>query len=432
MTPYQKTIAYLFSQLPVYQRIGPAAYKADLSNTLALCDLLGQPQCKFRSIHVAGTNGKGSVSHFMASILQEAGLKVGLYTSPHLKDFRERIRINGRKIPKAYVCDFVSAHRHHFETIQPSFFEMTVGLAFDYFARERIDMAVLETGLGGRLDSTNVVVPELAVITNIGYDHMQFLGDTLEAIAVEKAGIIKAHVPVVIGERQKETEHVFTARAAALQSSLTFASDVIHLRSPHLTEKRRLLLHADVYRNGQPVMRALASPLAASYQLKNICTVVQAVMVLCDMDFAIGHDHIRKGILNVIRNTGIAGRWQILSRDPLAICDVGHNKEGIAEVMKQIRMTPHRNLHMVIGMVKDKNPGDILGLLPRDARYYFCRAAIPRALDQNILASEALRYRLKGETYLSVREAYITALQEAGAGDLVFVGGSTFVVAEVL
>jgi dihydrofolate synthase/folylpolyglutamate synthase len=432
MTPYQKTIAYLFSQLPIYQRIGPAAYKADLSNTLALCDLLGQPQRKFRSIHVAGTNGKGSVSHFMASILQEAGLKVGLYTSPHLKDFRERIRINGRMIPKAIVNDFVNAHRHHFEMIRPSFFEMTVGLAFDYFARERVDIAVLETGLGGRLDSTNVVVPELAVITNIGYDHMQFLGNTLEAIAVEKAGIIKEQVPVVIGERQRETEYVFMSRAAAMQSPLTFASDVIHLGSPHLTEKQRLLLHADVYRNGQLVMKAMASPLAASYQLKNIATVVQAVMVLREMGFAISNVHIRKGILKVIRNTGIAGRWQVLSWDPLAICDVGHNKEGIAEVMKQIGMTPHHQLHMVIGMVKDKNPGNILDLLPRDARYYFCRASIPRALDQDILAREALKYNLKGEPFPSVREAYIKALQEARTGDLVFVGGSTFVVAEVL
>ena len=404
---------YLFSQLPMYQRIGSAAYKADLGNTLAVCDLLGSPQHNFKSIHVAGTNGKGSVSHFLASILQEAGYKTGLYTSPHLNDFRERIRLNGKMIPEEYVVDFVNKNKAGFDRIKPSFFEMTVGMAFDFFSKKQVDIAVLETGMGGRLDSTNVVNPELAVITNIGYDHMQFLGDTLEKIAKEKAGIIKKNVPVVIGETQEEVREVFVKKARELGAPISFAD---------ITSKP---LRGDLSMD-------LEIPLLGQYQLKNARTAIQSILILNEKNFDIDKHQIAKGINNVIQNTGIRGRWEVLCENPLTICDIGHNKDGIIQVVEQLNQTSHNKLHFVFGMVDDKNILDILALLPKDAVYYFCKADIPRGLDEQRLAAAGAGAGLQGKAFNSVNEAFEAAQANAEMRDLVFVGGSTFVVAEVI
>jgi dihydrofolate synthase/folylpolyglutamate synthase len=432
MTRYQKILDYLFSQLPLFQRIGPVAYKTDLINTIKICNLLDNPQQNFSSIHIAGTNGKGSVSHFTASVLQETGLKVGLYTSPHLRDFRERIRINGKKIPKTFICDFIDTYRKDFDDIRPSFFEMTIGMAFQYFSEEKTDIAVLETGLGGRLDSTNIVTPIMSVITNIGYDHMQFLGDTLEKIAGEKAGIIKPGIPVVVGEKQEEIQQVFIRKAQAMASPLAFAEDHYQVSNIHYLKYNRPLLQMDINKDDQLYLRLLRSPLSGLYQLKNIRTVLQVIETINNQGYKISGDQIRKGIFNVIRNTGIAGRWQILCKEPMTICDVGHNKEGIIEVLKQIAATDHKQLHFVFGMVADKNPDDILPLLPKDAIYYFCKAGIPRAMDQHALALHANKTGLKGKAYPSVKDALHDAQKKARKGDLVFVGGSTFVVAEII
>jgi dihydrofolate synthase/folylpolyglutamate synthase len=403
---YRETLDYMFSQLPMFQRIGPAAYKADLSNTIALCRLLGNPEKGFRSVHVAGTNGKGSVSHMIASVLQEAGYKTGLYTSPHLKDFRERIRINGQMIPEPKVVDFIARYKEQFEGIGLSFFEMTVGMAFEHFRAEEVDIAVIEAGMGGRLDSTNVITPLLSVITNIGYDHMQFLGDTLEKIAGEKAAIIKPGIPVVIGERQEEVEHVFLARAMEMASSLCYAP-------PAPDEGLRPLLEA-------------------AGKDKNLATVQAAIEQLRLNSFKISAENRAQGIRNVTKNTGLRGRWERLRHDPLTICDVGHNRDGMIEVMKMIAKTPHEKLHFVLGMVADKHIDPVLALLPATAEYYFCKADIPRGMDAVKLQQAASGFNLHGTVYATVQEAYHSALQNAGKNDLVFVGGSTFVVAEVL
>jgi len=403
---YRETLDYLYSQLPMFQRIGPAAYKADLSNTIALCRLLGNPENAFRSIHVAGTNGKGTVSHLIASVLQEAGYKTGLYTSPHLKDFRERIRINGQMIPEGKVVDFIGKYREKFEGIGLSFFEMTVGMAFDYFREEEVDIAVIEAGMGGRLDSTNVITPLLSVITNIGYDHMQFLGDTLEKIAREKAAIIKPGIPVVIGERQESVEHVFEERAMEMASSLCYG--------PPAPDKGL-----------QPLLEAAGKD-------KNLATVQAVIEQLRLNNFYISDEQRAQGIMNVTKNTGLRGRWEKLRDEPLTICDVGHNRDGITEVMKMIDKTPHRKLHFVLGMVADKHIEPVLALLPATAEYYFCKADIPRGMDALKLRQAASGFGLKGTVYPTVMDAYQSALQHAGKDDLVFVGGSTFVVAEVL
>ena len=374
---YRETLDYMFSQLPMFQRIGPAAYKADLSNTIALCRLLGNPEKGFRSVHVAGTNGKGSVSHMIASVLQEAGYKTGLYTSPHLKDFRERIRINGQMIPEPKVVDFIARYKEQFEGIGLSFFEMTVGMT-----------------------------PLLSVITNIGYDHMQFLGDTLEKIAGEKAAIIKPGIPVVIGERQEEVEHVFLARAMEMASSLCYAP-------PAPDEGLRPLLEA-------------------AGKDKNLATVQAAIEQLRLNSFKISAENRAQGIRNVTKNTALRGRWERLRHDPLTICDVGHNRDGMIEVMKMIAKTPHEKLHFVLGMVADKHIDPVLALLPAKAEYYFCKADIPRGMDAVKLQQAASGFNLHGTVYATVQEAYHSALQNAGKNDLVFVGGSTFVVAEVL
>ena len=403
---YRDTLDYMYSQLPMFQRIGPAAYKADLSNTIALCRLLGNPENAFRAVHVAGTNGKGSVSHMMASVLQQAGYKTGLYTSPHIKDFRERIRINGQMIPEDKVVDFIARYRKEFEGIGLSFFEMTVGMAFDHFRNEKVDIAVIEAGMGGRLDSTNVITPLLSVITNIGYDHMQFLGDTLEKIAREKAAIIKAGVPAIVGETQEETKHVFAGRAGEVQTRLVFAD--------------------------QRYVAVMEPALQGPWQKRNLVTVMAAIEQLKEAGFSVSPLHFRHGIEKVVENTGLLGRWQVMQEDPLAICDIGHNRDGIREVLDMIGQTPHKNLHFVLGLVADKNIDPVLELLPATAEYYFCKAGIPRAMDAAELRQAASAFGLKGNTFATVKEAYHAALQNAGVNDLVFVGGSTFVVAEVV
>ncbi len=396
----------MYSQLPMFQRIGPAAYKADLSNTIQLFELLGHPENTFRSVHVAGTNGKGSVSHMIASVLQEAGYKTALYTSPHLKDFRERIRINGHMIPKQNVVDFIEQYKDGFTGIGLSFFEMTVGMAFDYFRNDKVDIAVIETGMGGRLDSTNVLSPLLSVITNIGYDHTQFLGETLEEIAVEKAAIIKAGIPAVIGETQEEIKHVFIERAKEVETSISFA-DQIEL--PYI----------------EPGLKG-------EWQKRNTRTTLSAINELRKIGFEFSGDQVRSGIKHTIRNTGLLGRWQVLQQTPLAICDIGHNRDGIREVLQMIEETPHKKLHFVLGLVADKNAEPVLELLPKTATYYFCKADIPRGMDARKLQETACEKKLVGESYPSVAEAYEAALQHASENDLVFVGGSTFVVAEIL
>ena len=418
----------------MYQRIGHAAYKADLNNTIEICRLLGNPE-KFlnkRCIHIAGTNGKGSTSHFLASILQSAGYKTGLYTSPHLKDFRERIKINGKMIPKKKVVYFVEKHKSAFEKIQPSFFEMTVGLAFDYFKNEKVDIAIIETGMGGRLDSTNVITPLLSVITNIGWDHEHFLGNTLAKIAVEKAGIIKQEIPVVIGETHKETANKFKTKAKAENAKIYFADNLFAVNSPRLTGERKQYLEVNIVEGNTAFLKKAKSELTGVYQQKNLKTLAASVKLLREKGFYISDKAFHKGLKNVVSQTGIMGRWQKISSSPLAYCDTGHNIDGIKEVLAQISSVKHKKLHFVLGVVSDKKIEPILSILPKDAAYYFCRPEIPRGLSELELMDKAISSGLNGHAFKSVKSAYKAALQNAKAKDLVFVGGSTFVVAEVV
>jgi dihydrofolate synthase / folylpolyglutamate synthase len=457
---YPQTIQYLYSQLPLFTRDGPSAYKEDLTNTIALCERLDNPQNKFKSVHVAGTNGKGSTSHMLAAILQIAGYKTGLYTSPHLKDFRERIRINGEMISEQEVIDFVGAHKQGFEDIKPSFFEMTVALAFDFFAREKVDIAIIEVGLGGRLDSTNIITPLLSVITNIGWDHMDILGNTLPLIAGEKAGIIKKDIPVVIGEFQPETAQVFIDKATQQNAPIVFASEewVILKSDPDsyrdgsrksevennkvdfLQEDQYLQLQIANTKNSlnhhssdlRPLTSDLALDLTGTYQLKNIKTVLSSVENIKQLGFKISDENIKTALRLVKTLTGLHGRWEVLSRNPLTICDTGHNPDGIAEVLKSIASIPYGKLHFVMGVVNDKDISKILNMLPKEATYYFCKPDIPRGLDAESLKLKAESFGIIGQTYNSVRDALQAAQQNAGKNDLVFVGGSTFVVAEVV
>jgi len=429
---YQQTLDYMLAQLPMFHRIGAAAYKADLGNTLELCELTNYPYRFYPTIHIAGTNGKGSVSHFLSSILQEGGKKVGLYTSPHLRDFRERIKINGEMISEEYVINFVEKYKDAFDKIEPSFFEMNVALAFSYFADEKVDIAIIETGMGGRLDSTNVINPLISVITNIGYDHTQFLGDTLAKIAFEKAGIIKPQVPVVIGQSHPETQPVFRRQAAELHAEIYFADEHIVLENSLYSIEERPLLSGKVIADHHTYIEQLNSPLAGSYQPYNIATTIQTARLLEEMGWPTYPEMVKKGIEKVIENTGFSGRWQMLNRNPLTICDIGHNVDGIKEVVKQIRLTPHHQLHFVFGVVSDKDISGMLGLLPKEAIYYFCKADLPRALDAAKLKEMASGLGLIGEAYASVTEAKEAALLNAKEHDLVFIGGSAFVVAEVV
>ena len=430
---YQQTIDYLYAQLPVFTRVGASAYKADLHNTIELCARLGNPQHQFKTIHIAGTNGKGSTSHMLAAVLQVAGYKTGLYTSPHLKDFRERIRINGEMISEQSVIDFVAGHQHDFEEIQPSFFEMTVGLAFDSFAKEQVDIAVIETGLGGRLDSTNIITPLLSIITNIGWDHMNILGDTLQLIAAEKAGIIKPNIPVIIGEKQDELADLFIRKAKQQNAAISFASDLFDVKGERQKAKGfDELLDVEITPlTTDHLQLTLQLDLTGSYQLKNIKTVISAVAELRQQGFVITDDHLKTALRQVKTLTGLHGRWEVLSTNPLTICDTGHNPEGIQEVLKNIAAVQYEQLHFVIGMVNDKDSSKVLSMLPKDAIYYFCRPDIPRGLDAPILQERALAFGLQGEVYASVPSALAAAQSAAKAKDLVFVGGSTFVVAEV-
>jgi len=438
---YSQTLDYLFNQLPMFQRIGSAAYKNNLDNTIAICKLLGNPENKFKSIHVGGTNGKGSTSHMLASVLQSAGLKVGLYTSPHLKDFRERIKINGEMIPQQYIVDFVETYKTEFEQMQPSFFEMTVGLAFDYFVNQQIDIAIIEVGLGGRLDSTNVISPDLSIITNISFDHTALLGNTLEKIAIEKAGIIKPKTTVIIGETQDEIKNIFLEKAKQNNSTLIFADQIYKALNVHHIENEKLFLSMDIKKqngsssfsedNNETAFFNLETELLGYYQQKNIPTVLCAIKVLNEKGFKISETNIRAGIKNVVKQTGLLGRWQILSQEPFIIADTGHNEAGIKEVLKQINQTPHKHLHFVLGMVNDKDISTILSLLPKEASYYFCNANIPRALAADDLANKAKMAGLNGEICGSVANALIAAKKNAQITDLVFIGGSTFTVADL-
>ena len=425
---YQETLEWMYKQLPMYQRIGAAAYKTDLNNTIALLDHLGNPHQTFKSVHVAGTNGKGSTSHMLASIFQEAGYKTGLYTSPHLRDFRERIRINGEMIPEENVVNFISEHQDILKKIEPSFFEMTVGMAFDYFAKEHVDIAIVEVGMGGRLDSTNLITPEISVITNIGLDHVQFLGDSLEKIAGEKAGIIKEGIPVVIGETQPETHQVFENKAAACHSPIFFADQIFDCDKIHIDSL--IQQEYDIWKNNELYLEACTIPLMGNYQKKNLTTVLCAVDLLRET-FELSDEDIRDGIANVVRNTHLMGRWQILDQDPLTIADTGHNVDGIREVSQLSEMT-YNKLHFVIGMVNDKDIDHVLQLLPHSCEYYFCKADIPRGLDATILAEKAFDFGLRGNVYSSVRDAYESAINAARFDDVIFIGGSNFVVAEIV
>ncbi len=424
---YQETLDYLFSQLPMFQRIGKAAYKADLGNTLQLDEYFNHPHKNFKSIHIAGTNGKGSTSHMLASILQSAGYKVGLYTSPHLKDFRERIKINGEMIPEIEVIDFVVKHKTLFEQVKPSFFEMTVALAFDYFARENVDIAVVEVGLGGRLDSTNIITPLLSVITNIGLDHTDLLGDTLPKIAYEKAGVIKNGVPVVVSQFQPEVSQVFTDKAKETKSEIIFAEQQFRVEKIDYSDTFQ-----SISINHKGVVTSWDLDLMGSYQKYNLAGVLASIDILNKIGLSISRDNVAAGLQSVQKSTGLMGRWQKLQDSPKIFCDTGHNVDGIIQVLEQINRIPHKHLHMVIGMVGDKNIDGMLALLPKDATYYFTKASIPRALDQNELQQRASNFGLKGNTYMTINEALVSAKNNAEIDDLIFVGGSTFVVAEVV
>ncbi len=403
---YQDTLNWMFSKLPMYQRQGKTAFKANLDNSISFANHLNNPQNAIKTIHVGGTNGKGSTSNMLASVLQEAGYKVGLFTSPHLKDFRERIRVNGAMISKAYVIDFINSHKDFLETAGLSFFEMTSGLAFEFFANKKVDVAIIEVGLGGRLDSTNIITPELSIITNIGLDHTQFLGDTLEKIAVEKAGIIKQHVPVVIGKTQTETKPIFEAISHNLEAPISFADQI-----PQVKYK---------------------SDLKGDYQKENIQTVLQSITILKTLNFTINNIQIKTGLNKVTSNTGFQGRWQIVQSRPLVICDTAHNTEGIKIVMQQLLNLPFRKLHIVFGVVNDKDLVSISPLLPKNAKYYFCKPDVPRGLDENILKRTFIEQGFTGSSYSSVNDAFMSAKSQAKTDDVVYVGGSTFVVAEII
>ncbi|MDR2465773.1 MAG: bifunctional folylpolyglutamate synthase/dihydrofolate synthase [Prevotellaceae bacterium] len=429
---YKETIDYLYSTLPVFHRTGKAAYKANLDNTLALDRLFGSPHRTYRTVHVAGTNGKGSVSHIIASVLQSAGYSTGLYTSPHLFDFRERIRINGAEISEDAVCEFVAASRAAIESLQPSFFEITSAMAFDHFARKQVDVAVIETGLGGRLDSTNIISPELSVITNIGFDHTDILGNTLEKIAGEKAGIIKPGIPAVVGERHPATDPVFLRHAREQHSAIHFAED--HL-SPRSAERLpgALKIAFDV-RNpdlfGTDRTLTLQIDLEGDYQTKNAATAAVALAVMKTTGFVVSDAARAEGFARAARNTGLRGRWQIVGKNPTVICDTGHNAHGLALAMRQLVAVPCRQLFIVIGVVGDKDLSSIIPLLPTHALYFFTQASAPRSMNVEELASKCAAAGLTGETTPNVPDAVSKALAAASPDDVIFIGGSTFVVAD--
>jgi dihydrofolate synthase / folylpolyglutamate synthase len=425
-------LQYLFDRLPMFHRIGEAAYKNSLDNTLKLDGIFGHPHRNYKTVHVAGTNGKGSVSHLLAAVFQSAGYKTGLYTSPHLKDFRERIKIDGQMISEEEVIEWVEnyAVKNNLWNIEPSFFELTAAMAFDYFSKQKVDIAIIEVGLGGRLDSTNIITPEVSVITNIGLDHTNLLGDTLEKIAAEKAGIIKSNVPVVVGLTQNETKNVFTEIARTKQASLFFADQEYVASYSMLGLDGKQILNVD--RNGEMAFPEIKLDLLGMYQARNVPVVLKTLEILIENGWQISMENIYEGLENAAKLTGLLGRWQIIGNNPLTVCDTGHNEDGIKMVVSQIKNTPYKTLHFVFGVVADKNQDAVLRLLPTDAIYYFTRADIPRAMNEQELAQKAAGFGLKGESYSTVAEAFNAAKVNAGKNDLIFVGGSTFVVAGIL
>lgn len=422
---YQETLEYLYRSTPMFQNVGKDAYKEGLENTLLLDEYLGHPHKNFRTIHVAGTNGKGSCSHTIAAILQSAGYKTGLYTSPHLLDFSERIRVNGTPIDKCFVTDFVETHRHFFEPLHPSFFEITTAMAFSYFSRMEVDVAVIEVGLGGRLDCTNIIEPDLSVITNISFDHTQFLGHTLAAIAKEKAGIIKYGVPVIIGEYVDETKIVFQNKAKEMNSEIIFAQDNNQVLSAVKTESGMFLYHTrsidDLY-----------GELGGDCQIKNTNTILNAVCKLKERGYDINEENIMSGFRNVSSLTGLMGRWQKMEENPTVICDTGHNIGGMEYIVGQLADIKYDNLHIVIGMVNDKDIDGVVSMLPKHARYYFTQASVKRALGADMMKEIGSSHQLEGESYPCVRKAFEAAKAKAGKDDLIFVGGSTFIVADFM
>jgi dihydrofolate synthase/folylpolyglutamate synthase len=424
---YEQAVHYLYNKLPMFTRMGAKAYKADLTNTIALCTYLGNPQNKIKTVHIAGTNGKGSTSHMLAAIFQKCGYKTGLYTSPHLKDFRERIKVNGEMITENFVTEFVEATKSFSEEINPSFFELTFVMALEYFVYYNVDIAIIETGLGGRLDSTNVITPEVSIITNIGYDHTDILGDTLEKIAFEKAGIIKEKVPVIIGETKFETKRVFLDKAEEKNAPVFFAQEKYKVVSANYLNEKLLLEVNDVGKNS---VSGYLLDLPGLYQAKNFLTVLTATDILKE-NFSLTDTNIKQAVDHVKKLTGLHGRWEIISRHPLIILDVAHNVDGIQQLVNQIQISSYNNLHIIFGMVKDKEIEKVLALLPKQASYYFTRAQIPRALPENELLERADKFRLKGNAYSEVNEALEAARNNASADDLIIVCGSVFVVAEV-
>lgn len=427
---YQQTLDYLYAQLPMYSRIGKAAYKEDLDNTIALCDAIDNPQTKFKTIHIAGTNGKGSTSHMLAAILQQAGYKTGLYTSPHLKDFRERIKINGEMISEEFVIDFTERTKEVSEKIKPSFFELTVAMAFAYFEKEKVDIAVIETGLGGRLDSTNIISPILSIITNIGYDHMDLLGDTLEKIAIEKAGIIKPNIPVVIGEFIPETKPVFINKAVEMNAEIHFAQEEFVIYNSKYSLQA---LHCEVIDTLLKMPDAFKLDLNGMYQVKNLCTVLSAVELLMDQGFTISDRAVKAALRNVKKLTGLFGRWDVVHKNPAIILEVAHNEDGIKQMLQHLYSVKpkHAAIHIVMGMVKDKDASKILSLLPKDASYYFSNAHIDRALPHQLLSEKASTYGLIGDSFNDVNLAIASAKKRAKKTDIIIVCGSIFLIGEV-
>ena len=421
---YQEAIDFMFSSLPMYQRVGKAAYKANLDNTLALDEYFGHPHKSFKTIHVAGTNGKGSVSHSLSAILQSAGYRTGLYTSPHLVDYRERIRINGEMISKDYVCDFINDNQEIIGKLKPSFFEMSVALAFKYFADMKVDVAVIEVGMGGRLDSTNIITPELSVITNISFDHTQFLGNTLPLIAGEKAGIIKPGIPVVIGQTHAETKDVFLAKAKEQNSPITFADKEIKVEKIKVADNHK---YAEYLINNTETIKF---DLFGEYQTKNLATILEAAKQLKNRGFAIDDQNISEALQNVKGLTGLHGRWEILSDSPLTICDTGHNIDGLSYVTAQLKAIKCPQLHIVLGFVNDKDVEHVMPLFPKDAKYYFTNADIPRAMPAEQVKAYGEKFGLTGEIYENVPTAYESAKKNASKNDTIFIGGSTFIVGD--
>ena len=419
---YEETLDYLYNSAPLFQHIGKDAYKAGLENTYLLDKYFNHPHRQFRTIHIAGTNGKGSCSHTLAAILQSAGYKTGLYTSPHLIDFRERIRVNGIPVSKEYVIDFVEKHRAFFEPLHPSFFELTTAMAFHYFAQSQVDVAIIEVGLGGRIDCTNIIRPDLCVITNISFDHIQFLGNTL---AAEKAGIIKEKTPVVIGETTPETKPIFTTRAKEVNAPIYFAEEEQLLHSSSINEKGKRIYQTTDYLNLEGELEGLC-------QLKNTNTLLSAIRLLKQAGYQLTESNIRKGFSQVCELTGLMGRWQKLESEPTLICDTGHNVGGISYIIEQLKHQKYERLHIVIGMVNDKDISGVLSMLPKNATYYFTKASVKRALSEKELQSLAMQSGLHGDTYPDVETAVTAAKEKANKNDFIFVGGSSFIVADLL